>query len=241
MSRAPESHRCLVIIPAYNEEQTIEKVVRSAQRFADVCVVDDGSKDATPQILAQIPGVHVIRHAKNTHIPGAILDGMRYAHQAGYDFCITMDAGFSHDPEAIPQFLQCADADLVIGYREKKVEVPFYRKLLSWVGTVLVNFALSPRMAAWGGLRDLTSGYRMYSRKASSVLIGSKMMSRSFDFHLEAVTYVYRAGLRIREIPITYVFSNSSLRWKVVGHAFETWLRLCLRRNIPSGTALILP
>jgi len=231
--------RCLVIIPAYNEEATIERVVRLSQQHADVCVVDDGSKDRTPEILAHLPGVHCIRHDKNTHIPGAVLDGMRYACDAGYDFCITMDAGLSHDPNAIPQFLAHANADLVIGYREKKVRVPGYRKVLSWGGTLLMNFALDPRKAVTrrGWLQDATSGFRMYSRKAVALLLHAKMKSRSFDFHLEALAHVYRNGLRIKEIPIVYVHSNSSLRWKVVGHALETWSRILFSEDFrPSAT-----
>ena len=230
--------RVLVVIPAYNEQDTIEQVVRASQQFADVCVVDDASRDRTPQILAAIPGVRTIRHQANTHIPGAIRDGMRLAAEQGYDFCITMDAGMSHDPQAIPQFLAHADADLVIGYRETRVNVPWYRRLLSWVGTRLINFALSPRLALWGGRRDLTSGYRMYSRRAFESLIDTPMVSRSFDFHLEAAALIYRRGMRISEVPITYVFSNSSLRWKVVAQAMRTWWYLCRRRGATADSGM---
>jgi dolichol-phosphate mannosyltransferase len=220
--------RYLVVIPAYNEEGTIAEVVRLSQQHADVCVVDDASTDHTPRILAGLEGVHCIRHQKNTHIPGALLDGMRYALEAGYDFCITLDAGLSHDPNAIPLFKAHNDVDLVIGYRQRKVNVPLYRKALSWGGNTLINLALNRRRLPWGGacLRDVTSGYRMYSREALGVLLRSKMRSRSFDFHLEALAYVNRSGMKIKEVPIVYVHSNSSLRWKVVGDALRTCWRL---------------
>jgi dolichol-phosphate mannosyltransferase len=222
------SHRTLVIIPAYNEQDTIEEVTTLSRKYADVCVVDDASKDRTPEILARLDGVHTIRHERNTHIPGAILDGMRYAEQAGYDFCITMDAGLSHDPNAIPAFTQHTDADLVLGFRRQKINVPGYRKLLSWTGNRVMNLALDRRIVPWGGpgLRDVTSGYRMYSRRAFSVLLQTPVQSRSFDFHLEALAIVYRAGLTIKETPIVYEFTNSSLRWKVVGDALKTLWRL---------------
>ncbi len=228
-------HRFLVVIPAYNEESTIAQVVRSSREHADVCVVDDASTDRTPQILAGLPGVHVIRHPKNTHIARAILDGMRYAFDEGYDYCITMDAGLSHDPALIPRFRDQAGADLVLGRREKKVDVPLYRKALSRTGNALLNLALNPRNLLGGGagLRDVTSGYRMYSRDAVRLLLGCDMQSRSFDFHLEALAYVYRKGMRIAEIPITYLHTNSSLRWRVLRDAFRTWCRLAARRAVP--------
>jgi dolichol-phosphate mannosyltransferase len=229
-------YRSLAVIPAYNEEATIEQVVRLCQRYADVCVVDDASTDQTPHILARLEGVHYIRHQKNTHIPGAILDGMRYALDAGYDFCITLDAGMSHDPNAIARFLEHTNADLVVGYRCTKVNVPRYRKALSWSGNALINRALSRSKLPWtgAGLRDVTSGYRMYSRNAVGLLLRSQMKSRSFDFHLEALAYIYKSGMKIMEVPITYVHSNSSLRWRVVGHALRTCYRIWLSNDFRS-------
>jgi dolichol-phosphate mannosyltransferase len=224
----------LVVIPAYNEEATIEEVVSLTQPYADVCVVDDASTDSTPEILARLKGVHTIRHKKNTHIAGAILDGMRYALSAGYDFCITMDAGLSHDPRVLPEFMKHGSADLVIGMREKTVNVPFYRRLLSRAGTFVINLALNRGRRKKLSLRDATSGYRMYSRKALLVLLTRKMRSRSFDFHLEALARVARGGdLRIEEVPITYVYSNSSLKLKIVGEALRTWWRIWVEGRGP--------
>ena len=229
--------RCLVVIPAYNEEETIEQVVRAASAHADVCVVDDGSNDATPEILSrlseQLDGFHMVTHVQNTHIAGAILDGMRLAQDEGYDFVITMDAGMSHDPSIIPGFQRYAEADLVLGYREKRVDVPWFRKALSGVATWLLNLVVKRRFLPWGGagLRDATSGYRMYSKAAVDLLLRAPLRARTFDFHLEALTHVYRAGMRIEETPITYVFTNSSLRWSIVRDAARTCARLWLRRD----------
>ena len=218
------SERFLVVIPAYNEAESIEQLVSEARRYADVCVVDDGSKDETPAILARMNGIHVIRHDRNTHIAGAILDGMRYALDSGYDFVITMDAGLSHDPAAIPSFQKHTDAGLVIGYRERKIDTPWYRHALSSGANFLLNLAMKRRFVPWGGagLRDTTSGYRMYSRAACELLLKSPLRCRAFDFHLEALSYVYRAGFKIAEVPITYVFTGSSLRLRIVGEAART-------------------
>jgi dolichol-phosphate mannosyltransferase len=221
----------LVVIPAYNEAETIEEVVTRAARHADVCVVDDASTDGTADLIAGIERVHCIRHERNTHIAGGIRDGFRYAREAGYDRCITMDAGLSHDPDAIPAFRAHDDADLVLGYRVERDGVPPYRKALSAVASSMMNMALAGRPVPFGGpgLRDCTSGYRMYSRRAFELLADADMRSRAFDFHIESLAYVYRAGLRIVEIPITYRFTNSSLRPGIVWEALRTWSGLWTR------------
>lgn len=224
----PLSARVLVVVPAYNEAATIEEVTRRASRHADVCVVDDGSTDATAELAAGLPGVHVVRHARNTHIAGAILDGFRHARASGHSHCITMDAGLSHDPDAIPSFLAHADADLVLGYRARREGVPALRAGLSRGANWLMNLALDRRRVPWGGagLRDCTSGFRMYSRRAFELLLDAPLRSRAFDFHIESLAVVYRAGLAVVEIPIAYRFTNSSLRREVVMEALRTCGRL---------------
>lgn len=234
--------RCLVIIPAYNEQETIQEVVSLSLMHADVCVVDDASTDDTPGILARIapasaPGqLHVIRHLKNTHIARSILDGMRFGIEQAYDFCITMDCGMSHDPRALPHFMDHVDADLVIGFRTRSLAVPLYRKALSRTGNFLFNRALVGHWISLkgAGLQDVTSGYRMYSQRACQLLVEGGLQSRTFDFHLEALAYVYRARLTIQEVPITYRFTNSSLRWKIVADALQTCLRIWTARDIPN-------
>lgn len=232
MNDAP---RTLVVIPAYNEEETIEEVVRRAGKYADVCVVDDCSRDRTPEILAGIPGVHVIRHERNTHIGGAVTDGMRHALAAGYDYVVTMDAGLSHSPDELPLFLAAEAADLVIGARDPALVagVPLYRRLLSRAGTLLMNWVLrDPDRDGPRQLRDCTSGYRRYSRRAMEVITTTPLRSRSFDFLLESLALVSRAGLSIREVTISYQFTNSSLTWKVVREALGMWWHL--RRQGPA-------
>jgi dolichol-phosphate mannosyltransferase len=225
------SSRLLVVVPAYNEAATIEEVARRASRHADVCVVDDASSDATAELAARVAGVRVIRHARNTHIAGAILDGFRHARELGYAHCVTMDAGLSHDPDAIPAFAAREDADLVLGYRARREGVPALRAGLSQAANWLVNLALERRRVPWGGarLRDCTSGFRLYSRRAYELLLATPLRSRAFDFHIEALAVVYRAGLRIAEVPIAYRFSNSSLRREIVVEALRTCGRLWVR------------
>ena len=104
----------LVVIPAHNEEKTIYEVVTRSLNHADVSVTNDGSRDKTAEILKSIlseceQGKHpnklnIITHTVATHIPRGIQDGLIFAMTANYDFIVTMDAGLSHDPDALPEF-----------------------------------------------------------------------------------------------------------------------------------------
>ena len=223
----------LVVIPAYNEERSIRQVVEGAARFADVCVVNDHSRDRTGEIARSIPGVTCITHERNTHIPRAILDGMRYGFDRGYEYIVTMDAGLSHDPAELPRFLGAPDSDLVLGVRTDKKNSPLYRRALSYAARVLVILALRPIRSGLPrpGFRDVTSGYRRYSRRAVGVLLNRDMKARTFDFHTEALMLVYRNGLSFAEVPITYNFSNSSLNLKVVKDGIRMFLDMMVSRR----------
>ncbi|EKR92306.1 glycosyltransferase, group 2 family protein [Leptospira santarosai str. CBC379] len=226
----------LVVIPAYNEEETIREVVERALEYSDVLVVDDASKDQTPEILKTMIRKHpkklfTIRHEKNTHIPGGIQDGMKFAVEKKYDSVVTMDAGLSHDPSKLPEFLQ-THADLVIGSRVTTDGVPLYRKLISFFAAKVMNYCISPsRFDIFGyGLKDCTSGYRKYSKRAFTWIAEAKLESVAFDFHMEALWIVSKNYGTIREIGIHYVFSNSSFNRRVLKQAIRFAFKLLRRK-----------
>ncbi|MDF3819877.1 glycosyltransferase family 2 protein [Leptospira sp. 96542] len=231
------SLKTLVVIPAYNEAETIEEVIRGAIRYADVSVTDDASKDATPQILSNLKKefgarLNVIRHDSNTHIPRGIQDGMKYGLEKGYDWVITMDAGLSHDAEYIEKFKNFEDCDLVIGSRTSTVNVPLYRKLISWLAAKVMNYCLSKGVFNIFGanLMDCTSGYRRYSRRMVGLIANYPLESVAFDFHMESLSIVSLNGGSIKELPINYIFSNSSFNRKVLKLAITFAKKLLLRK-----------
>jgi dolichol-phosphate mannosyltransferase len=227
------SKKTIIVIPAYNEEQTIGQLIERCKKKADICVVNDGSKDKTFEIVNSYPDVIQITHKENAHIPQTIKDGMMYAYVNDYDYVITMDAGLSHLPEELSYFIDYPDCDLLVGYRTQKVNVPWYRQLLSIIGTLSINMVIRPPFSKlthqW--FKDITSGYRRYSIKAIEILLNRKMMSRTFDFHSEAFMLIYRNGLSIKEIPITYVFTNSSLRFKVILDSIRMLFNMFISRR----------
>lgn len=231
------SNKTLIVIPAYNEEASIEEVIRKAIAYADVSVTDDASKDSTPQILSRLKEefpdrLFVIRHEKNTHIPGGIQDGMKLAVEKGYDWVITMDAGLSHDPAIIPHFIEAEYSDLLIGSRAQVVNVPLYRRIISHAASRVMNYCLSGGIFDILGpsIRDCTSGYRRYSKKAFSYIASIQLESVAFDFHMEALSIVSLSNWIIKEYPITYIYSNSSFNSRVLKQAASFAKKLLLRK-----------
>lgn len=229
-----ESCKYLIVIPSYNEADSIEKVVSLAVQYADVCVIDDASKDSTPQILEGLlqkyPNqLFVITHKKNTHIPCGIQDGMRFAVQNNYNYVITMDAGMSHDPDSLPEFISYTHTDLLIGRRIVTEGVPLYRKVISFLAAKVINYCISKSLFDILGprIRDVTSGYRRYSQKAFTIIAERNLISVSFDFHMEALYVTYRNGGEIVEHGIHYKFSNSSFNSRVLKQAIRfAWTAL---------------
>ena len=223
----------IIIIPAYNEEKTIGELIERSKKFTDICVVNDGSIDKTADIVSSYSDVTQIIHKKNTHIPQTILDGMKYAYDNNYDYVITMDAGLSHSPEELINFLEYPECDLLMGCRKEKINVPWYRNLLSKFGSFSVNMVMRPVFSnlPYRYYKDITSGYRRYSKKAIEILLNRKMLSRTFDFHTEAFMLIYRNGLTINEIPITYVYTNTSLNFKIIVDSISMLLNMLISRR----------
>jgi dolichol-phosphate mannosyltransferase len=245
--QASSMSKNLVVIPAHNEEETIREVVTRALRHADVSVTDDGSTDKTAAILMAIAAecdqgkhsrkLHIITHPSATHIPQGIQDGLIFACSAGYDLVVTMDAGLSHDPDALPQFFNHhPQVDVVIGSRRNTRNVPLYRKAVSAMARRVVNYSLAGSYfdLQGPGIRDCTSGYRRYSQRACALIAKASLKSKAFDFHMETLALCYRAGMNVEEIPIHYVFSNSSFNTAVLNQAIKFGLHLIKTKNRPS-------
>ena len=218
----------LILIPAYNEENNIIEVVELSKKYADVCVINDSSSDSTLKKLNTCSNIKIINHKINTHIPGAIIDGMKYAYEQNYDYVITMDAGFSHNPNEIPRFIDYMDCDLLIGIRSIISNKPsVYRILLSKIGNFLYNVSLDfpSSIIFFSKYKDLTSGFRRFSKKSIKIILEKKIHSKSYDFHLETVFYIYKKKKHIYETPISYQYTNSSLNNKVVLDCIVLWLK----------------
>lgn len=190
--------KTLVIIPAYNEEANIGRIVAAARIYvpeATVLVVDDGSTDRT-QILASNQGATVVSHGKNKGYGCALQTGYRFAVGFGFDTVLQLDADGQHDPKYLPVLLDALHgADVVIGSRflnGPTYHIPFFRR---------TGMKLFSSIGKMRGLKisDTTSGYRALSYRAILSCIDLEWEYPDANLLLA----LHRRGLKIIEIPVT--------------------------------------
>ncbi|MEV4257994.1 polyprenol monophosphomannose synthase [Spirillospora sp. NPDC049652] len=203
--------RVLVIIPTYNERDNIERIVgrvRAAVPAVDVLVADDNSPDGTGRIADGLAAaddhVRVLHRKGKEGLGAAYIAGFRWAAEQGYDVMVEMDADGSHQPEELPRLLTALqDADLVLGARYipggRTENWPLSRQLISRGGNVFVRTMLGLP------LRDATGGYRAF-RAATLQKIGlDGVDSRGYCFQIDLARRSLKQGLRVVEVPITFV------------------------------------
>ncbi len=189
----------VVCIPAFNEEETIAKIVVGAQKYADAVIVcDDGSTDLTG-VIAEKLGAEVIRHERNMGYGASLASLFERACEISPDVMVTLDADSQHNPDEIPRFIEPIfkeNVDIVIGSRflaEGKEKTPRYRRVGIKAITKLTN------AASYREITDAQSGFRAYSKRAiQSIMPTEQGMGASTEILLKA----REKGLKIKEIPI---------------------------------------
>ncbi len=198
----------VVGIPAFNEEQTIARVILEAQKFSHkVIVCDDGSTDYTAKIAESL-GADVVRHEKNGGYGASIKSLFVRAQELNADVFVTLDADGQHEPNEIPQVIKPileGEADVVIGSRfvEKKgtAEMPLYRQLGARLITKMVNGS------AKNGITDSQSGFRAYSHTALDHL---NFFEEGMGASVEILLKASKSDLRIVEVPSTCKYNVGS-------------------------------
>jgi dolichol-phosphate mannosyltransferase len=205
--------RVLVAIPTYNEAENLEPIVarvRASVPAADILVLDDGSPDGTGDLadaLAAVdPHVHVMHRTAKQGLGAAYLAGFAWAFEHGYDAVVEMDADGSHRPEQLPGILAALDDPIVavaLGSRwvpgGSVVNWPWHRKFLSRGGSLYARLALGLRV------RDVTGGFRVYRCAELEKLVAGGVESQGYCFQIDMVRRAVTAGLRVVEVPITFV------------------------------------
>ncbi|MGY1727549.1 polyprenol monophosphomannose synthase [Geodermatophilus sp. SYSU D01062] len=201
----------LVVVPTYDEAANIASVVgrlRAAVPAADVLVVDDDSPDGTGLIAdglsAEDHHVSVLHRPAKQGLGRAYLAGFRQGLDRGYDVLVEMDADGSHQPEELPRLLAALTrADVVLGSRWVPGGAvrnwPATRRLLSRGGTAYARLALGLP------IRDATSGYRAIRAGALEQLDLDTVASQGYCFQIDLARRAVERGLRVVEVPITFV------------------------------------
>lgn len=226
-----------VVVPAHNEEENIEKLVkeidhvlRASEIDGEIIVVDDNSTDGTKITLTKLARETNIRLTPIHRRDGVcgvgltLREGIKAA--KNNDVIVTMDGDFSHDPKEIPKLIQGikSGADLVIGSRYMKggrADMPRSRIIISGLYNVLSKLFLQTCV------NDLTTGFRAMRQKAIEKV---ELKSEGFEIHPEIHLKIYKKDFKVIEVPIHYHRrggGTSKLRYFKVGPGY---LRVVFRQ-----------
>ena len=187
----------LIIIPAYNEELNIERVVdHLVQNFPqyDYVVVNDGSKDKTGEICRK-RGYNFLDLPVNLGLAGAFQAGIRYAYKKDYECAIQLDGDGQHRPDYVGDMKKKIEEgyDIVIGSRFINEKKPMTMRML---GSNLLEFSI--RLTTGSDIKDPTSGMRMFSRK----MIREFAMGLNYGPEPDTVSYLVKQGAKVAEVPV---------------------------------------
>jgi len=192
--------KTVAVIPAYNEEKHIQKVIAKTKTFVDeIIVVDDGSKDAT-LLLAKALNVTVLKHKTNLGKGAALKTGCEAAKMLNADVIITLDADGQHRPEDIPHLLeklQKENLDIVFGVRPMNKKMPGFKKMGNKFLSLITSFFSGIK------LTDTQCGLRAFKTN-----ILDKIMWQARDYYVET-EMIINAGknqLKYASAPITTIY-----------------------------------
>ena len=197
-----------VLLPTYNNAQTLGGVLSSVLEYTDqVIVVNDGSTDTTLEILKQFPQIDLISYAANQGKGFALRKGFQRAVEAGYDYVISIDSDGQHYADDLPLFLDKLDTNpsaIIIGVRNMEhASVPgkssFGNKSSSFWFWVMTGLKMN----------DTQSGYRLYPARQ---LKDIRFITRKFEFEIEVLVLSAWRGVAITEVPIRVFYPEKGKR-----------------------------
>lgn len=190
--------RVLAIIPAFNEEESLERTVDELKRIApsvDFIVINDGSTDGTGEVCSR-NGYPVITMPVNCGLTIGFQTGMKYALRSGYDIAVQFDADGQHRPEYIEpmlQEMQKRSCDIVIGSRFIDAKKDLSPRML---GSRLISGII--RVTTGKTISDPTSGLRMFDRE----MIAEFARDSFLNPEPESIAYLIRKGASVSEVPV---------------------------------------
>lgn len=238
------SQETLVIVPTYNERDNLPRVVHrvfSLPVQVDLLIVDDHSPDGTGRMADEFssrnPQMHVLHRPGKEGLGRAYCAGFAWGLERSYRFMLEMDGDLSHNPDDIPRFLEAAaTADLVLGSRYAQgirvINWPLSRLLLS------LSAAQYVRLITGMPFSDPTGGFKCFRRGALEAIDLQSIHSNGYSFQIELTHKIWRQGLRVAEVPITFTDrfqGTSKMSSHIVREAlwmvWRLWLQNGLRRS----------
>ncbi len=203
MSNPITKGKILLLIPAFNEKESISDVILKCRNYlnasTDIIVVNDGSNDGTAEVCYR-ENVNVISLPFNMGVGTALKAGFKYAINKNYSFVITLDADGQHDPDDLPLFfekIKNSQADIIIGSRYL-LKTGYNGTIPRTIGTKFFSKLIS--LLIREKLTDVTSGFRAFSNKALKYSVDDGF---NFDYpDADFLLTLHRAGFRFAEVPV---------------------------------------
>ena len=229
----------LVILPTYNERENIESILAAILSQGDdfeVLVVDDNSPDGTGRTVDRLaetnPRIHVMHRAEKLGLGTAYIQGFMWALARDYQYVFEMDADFSHDPADLVRLraaLLSGQADASVGSRwidgGGTRNWSFLRTFISRGGSVYARLILGM------SIKDLTSGFKCFSRRVLEQLDLQSVHSNGYAFQVEMNYRCALAGFRLKEVPIIFVDRRVG-KSKMGGHIVTEAMRVVVRLRL---------
>ena len=228
--------RAGVVTPLGNESSTIDAFMDEVLRYLTprdrwYCVFDGVSKDRTREMVEERSRkdarVICVWAPQNRCVVDAYFAGYTAAYDAGCQWILEMDAGFSHPPEKIPEFMAAMESGYEYAGGSRFISggahrSPWTRRCLSYGGTVLARAVLGSQMT------DMTSGFECFSRPAMEYVLQQRVRSRANFFQTEIRHMMHR--FRWKEIPIVYVNDHSRIGRRAIGESFRILAQMRLKK-----------
>lgn len=216
VARDDAGYRLAVVIPAYRAARTVADVVtgaRAAAPAARICVVDDGSDDATTP-AARAAGAATVVLPANRGKGAALAAGVAAVLTDGADVIVTLDADGQHEPAAVPRLADAVAgglADVVLGARARTSSMPAGRRFNNWVSATLVS-----RVAGYD-VPDAQTGFRAFSRRVAQQV---RPVELRYDYELAFLLGALGAGFRVRSVPVATIYGGAPSHFRAVR---DTW------------------
>lgn len=202
VKQAMQDLKICVIIPTYNNERTLQRVIDGVLEFtSDIFIVNDGSTDSTRKILAEYPELTQIHFEKNRGKGFALRQGFKTALEKGFHFAITIDSDGQHFPDDIPIFVEKLQEEnrdiLLIGERNMAQDgVPKKSSFGNRFSNFWYQFETGIK------LNDTQSGYRLYPLKR----LPKKFFTRKFEFEIEVIVRSAWKGVIVQNVPVKVLY-----------------------------------
>lgn len=203
----------LVIIPTYNEAHNIINIIDELMELGmgvDVLIIDDNSPDKTGKLVEDVrkkygDRLHLIKRTGKLGLGTAYVEGFQFALDKGYEYICEMDADFSHSPKEISKLIdevKSGRADVAVGSRYKNgiriINWPLNRLILSYSANTYA------RIITGIPILDTTAGFKCIHRKVLEAISIDRISSNGYAFQIELHFRAWKAGFKLKEVPITF-------------------------------------